>query len=97
MNKGGTVEAAGIRFTMVHADHSGGAVTLSRGGHHATSAAGAGCIEFEDGTPVYHSGDTDLFGDMELVRERWSAGDRRRCRSAGTTRWARATPAARSS
>src|SRR3989304_3216265 len=28
--------------------------------------------EFEDGTRVYHSGDTDLFSDMALVRERWA-------------------------
>ena len=27
-------------------------------------------LGFEDGTVVYHSGDTDLFGDMNLVRER---------------------------
>ncbi len=31
MNKGGTYEAAGIRFTMVHADHTGGA-TVTGGG-----------------------------------------------------------------
>jgi L-ascorbate metabolism protein UlaG (beta-lactamase superfamily) len=29
-------------------------------------------LEFEDGTRVYHTGDTDLFGDMALVRERWA-------------------------
>ncbi|HEX6129568.1 MAG TPA: MBL fold metallo-hydrolase, partial [Candidatus Limnocylindria bacterium] len=29
-------------------------------------------IEFEDGTRVYHSGDTDLFGDMALVKDRFS-------------------------
>lgn len=72
MNKGGRFEAAGIGFTMVHADHSG-AVTLTGGG---PTTREVGCwgwvIEFEDGTVVYHSGDTDLFGDMALVRERWS-------------------------
>ena len=70
MNKGGRFEAAGIGFTMVHADHTGG-VTITGGDAEttATSAAGAGCIEFEDGTRVYHTGDTDLFGDMALVRD----------------------------
>jgi L-ascorbate metabolism protein UlaG (beta-lactamase superfamily) len=72
MNKGGTFEAAGIGFTMVHAEHSG-AVTLTGGG---PTSREVGCwgwvIRFEDGTTVYHSGDTDLFGDMDLVRERWS-------------------------
>ena len=72
MNKGGTFEAAGIGFTMVHADHSG-AVSLTGGG---PTSREVGCwgwvIQFEDGLRVYHTGDTDLFGDMALVRERWS-------------------------
>jgi L-ascorbate metabolism protein UlaG (beta-lactamase superfamily) len=71
MNTGGTVEAAGVRFTMVHADHSGGA-TLGTGADQVTRDLGCWgwVIDFEDGTTVYHSGDTDLFGDMNLVRER---------------------------
>jgi L-ascorbate metabolism protein UlaG (beta-lactamase superfamily) len=72
MNKGGTFEAAGIGFTMIHAEHTG-AVTLTGGG---PSSREVGCwgwvIRFEDGTVVYHSGDTDLFGDMALVKDRWS-------------------------
>jgi len=72
MNKGGTFEAAGIGFTMIRADHSG-AVTLTGGG---PTTREVGCwgwvIRFEDGTHVYHSGDTDVFGDMALVRERWT-------------------------
>jgi L-ascorbate metabolism protein UlaG (beta-lactamase superfamily) len=71
MNKGGTVEAAGIRFTMTHADHTGGA-TLGAGADQVTRDLGCWgwVIEFEDGLTVYHSGDTDLFGDMSYVRER---------------------------
>ena len=73
MNKGGTVEAAGIRFTMVHADHSGGATLTTDAGQVTRDF---GCwgwvIEFEDGTTVYHSGDTDLFSDMSLVQRRFS-------------------------
>ena len=43
MNKGGTFEAAGIGFTMVHADHTGGAtLTAAMARSLATSAAGAG-------------------------------------------------------
>jgi L-ascorbate metabolism protein UlaG (beta-lactamase superfamily) len=73
MNKGGRFEAAGIGFTMVHADHSGGA-TLNAGGTPLTRDLGCWgwVLEFEDGTTVYHSGDTDLFGDMRLVGERFS-------------------------
>lgn len=73
MNKGGTVEVAGIQLTMVHAEHSGG-VTVTGGGTEATREVGCWgwVLQFEDATRVYHSGDTDLFGDMALVRDRWS-------------------------
>ena len=73
MNKGGTFEAAGIGFTMVHADHSGGA-TLTDGPAPVTRELGCWgwVLEFEDGTTVYHSGDTDVFGDMRLIGERFS-------------------------
>ncbi|MGH2456655.1 MAG: metal-dependent hydrolase [Candidatus Limnocylindria bacterium] len=73
MNTGGTFEAAGIAFSMVHADHTGGA---TRSGVQPAVTRDLGCwgwvITFEDGTRVYHSGDTDLFGDMALVKDRWS-------------------------
>ncbi|PZR64450.1 MAG: metal-dependent hydrolase [Chloroflexi bacterium] len=73
MNKGGTVDAAGIQLTMVHAEHSGG-VTLTGGAHAQTREVGCWgwVIRFEDGTTVYHSGDTDLFGDMQLIADRWA-------------------------
>lgn len=72
MNKGGTFEAAGIKLTMVHAEHTGG-ITITGGQTEATREVGCWgwLLEFEDGTRVYHSGDTDLFGDMALVKERW--------------------------
>jgi L-ascorbate metabolism protein UlaG (beta-lactamase superfamily) len=73
MNKGGTFEAAGIGFTMVHAVHSGG-MTLTDGPEPLTRELGCWgwVLEFEDGTTVYHSGDTDVFGDMRLVGERFN-------------------------
>jgi len=73
MNKGGRVEAAGIGLTMVHAEHSGG-VTVASAGTEATREVGCWgwLLEFEDGTRVYHTGDTDLFGDMALVKDRWA-------------------------
>jgi L-ascorbate metabolism protein UlaG (beta-lactamase superfamily) len=73
MNKGGTVEVAGIRLTMVHAEHSGGA-TLGAGPDQVTRDFGAWgwIIEFEDGTIVYHTGDTDVFGDMRLMGKRFN-------------------------
>lgn len=72
MNRGGTFQAAGIDLTMVHAEHSG-AITLTGGG---PTTREVGCwgwvIGFEDGTVVYHTGDTALFGDLALVREQWA-------------------------
>lgn len=71
MNKGGTVEADGIRVTMTHADHSAGdwnaagETTLDLG-----EPVGV-VIELEDGYRIYHSGDTDVFGDMRLIRDRY--------------------------
>ena len=73
MNKGGRFEAAGIGFTMVHADHTG-AATVTGGGKQTTRELGCWgwVLEFEDGMTVYHSGDTDLFGDMRLIGERFA-------------------------
>ena len=69
MNKGGTVEAAGLKVTMTSADHSagdwnaGGETTLYLG-----EPAGF-VVELEDGTRLYHAGDTAVFGDMRLIGE----------------------------
>ena len=71
MNKGGTVEAAGLRVSMTGADHSagewnaGGETTLYLG-----EPAGF-VVELEDETRIYHAGDTALFGDMRLIKELW--------------------------
>jgi len=67
MNKGGTVEVRGIKATMVHALHSS---TIQDGDH--LIPAGEACgfvIEFENGTRVYHAGDTGIFSDMKLIGE----------------------------
>jgi L-ascorbate metabolism protein UlaG (beta-lactamase superfamily) len=69
MNKGGTVEASGLRFTMVSADHSAGdwnepgETTLYLG-----DPVGF-VIELEDGYRIYHAGDTQVFSDLRLIRE----------------------------
>ena len=71
MNKGGTVEAAGLQVTMTPADHSagdwnaGGETTLYLG-----DPVGF-VVTLEDGTRIYDAGDTALFGDMRLIREQW--------------------------
>ena len=60
-NKGGTVEAAGARFTMTHAFHSSSAPDGSYAGEPA------GFIVEADGARVYFAGDTTVFGDMALI------------------------------
>jgi L-ascorbate metabolism protein UlaG (beta-lactamase superfamily) len=66
MNKGGTVEVDGIKFNMTDALHSGG--LIDNGGNITYLGDPAGfVIEFENGTTVYASGDTAMFGDMELI------------------------------
>jgi L-ascorbate metabolism protein UlaG (beta-lactamase superfamily) len=68
MNKGGTVQVAGLRVTMVHADHSAGGPFEGDAAVHQGEPVGV-IIELEDGLRLYHSGDTDVFGDMALLRE----------------------------
>ncbi len=67
MNKGGTQEQAGIKFTMVHATHSSG---IEDGGQ--TIYGGEACgfvVTLEDGTRIYHAGDTAVHADMALIGE----------------------------
>jgi len=67
MNKGGTQKVGDIKVTMVHADHSCGIQDgdqLNYGGE----ACGY-VIEFENGLKIYHAGDTNVFGDMAIIRE----------------------------
>jgi len=67
MNKGGTQELAGIRFTMVHATHSSG---IEDGGQVIYGGEPCGfVITLEDGTRVYHAGDTAVHADMALIGE----------------------------
>lgn len=69
MNKGGTVELRGLRVTMVRADHSAGDWSAAGEGPLYLGEPVGFVIEMEDGTRVYYSGDTDVFGDMELIRQ----------------------------
>lgn len=68
MNKGGTVNAEGIRVTMLHADHSCG-ITEDDGSIVYGGEAVGYLIELENGFKIYQSGDTALFGDMRLYGE----------------------------
>ena len=67
MNKGGTQIVGDISVTMVHANHSSG---IEDGGGVVYGGAACGyVVEFENGMKIYHAGDTNVFGDMSIIRD----------------------------
>jgi L-ascorbate metabolism protein UlaG (beta-lactamase superfamily) len=70
MNKGGTQQVEDMKVTMVHADHSCG---ILDGGKYVYAGEACGyVVEFENGVKIYHAGDTNVFGDMAIIRELYS-------------------------
>jgi L-ascorbate metabolism protein UlaG (beta-lactamase superfamily) len=67
MNKGGSLDAAGLRITMTDARHSSGFV--EHGQMIYMGEAAGFVIRLEDGRVLYYAGDTCLFGDMRLIGE----------------------------
>jgi len=67
MNKGGTQTVGDIKVTMVHADHSCG---IQDGDQIIYGGEACGyVVEFSNGLKIYHAGDTNVFGDMQIIRE----------------------------
>jgi L-ascorbate metabolism protein UlaG (beta-lactamase superfamily) len=70
MNKGGTVRVGDVALTMVSADHSCG-IAVGDG----PNAYGGNAVGFVvhlpegEGGPVYVSGDTNVFGDLAVIRD----------------------------
>jgi L-ascorbate metabolism protein UlaG (beta-lactamase superfamily) len=62
INKGGSQEIDGIRFTLTHAFHS----SAAEDGTYVGESCGL-VIKLEEGTTVYFAGDTNVFGDMQLI------------------------------
>src|SRR5579862_7072886 len=60
-NKGGTVEAEGIKFTLTNAHHSSSNNDLEYMGEPC------GIVVRAEGKSVYFAGDTCVFGDMALI------------------------------
>jgi L-ascorbate metabolism protein UlaG (beta-lactamase superfamily) len=74
MSKGGTQTVGGVKITMVDAVHSSGIGNIFAGElpHENTGGEAAGfIIEFPNGFRIYHAGDTDTFGDLALIRQRY--------------------------
>lgn len=68
MNMGGSQEIDGIRVTMFQAFHSSG--ILEEDGRIVYGGEPAGyVVQLENGFTFYHSGDTNVFGDMKIVAE----------------------------
>ena len=71
MNKGGTVEAAGVQVTMVRADHSAGDFYAGSENPLYLGEPVGFIVELENGFRFYFAGDTDVYSDMRLIAERW--------------------------
>lgn len=72
-NKSGPIEPLpGITVTMVRAEHSSEVVHTDAEGNKSVHPGGepAGyIIELENGTKIYHAGDTGVFADMAFIRD----------------------------
>jgi L-ascorbate metabolism protein UlaG (beta-lactamase superfamily) len=69
MNKGGTVDAAGIQVTLTHADHSSGDIYGTAEVPIYFGEATGLILELENGFRIYNTGDTTLFSDIRLMGE----------------------------
>jgi L-ascorbate metabolism protein UlaG (beta-lactamase superfamily) len=68
-NKGGTVEVAGLKVSMVPAEHSAGDWNASEETTLYLGEPAGFVVELENGFRIYHAGDTHVFGDMALIRQ----------------------------
>ena len=66
-NKGGTIDCAGAKVTMVNATHSASIDFTDKGLQPAGSAAGF--MIAGEGHTIYFSGDTDIMADMRWMGE----------------------------
>ena len=67
-NKGGTVTVDGVKATMVTANHSSSFVEEDGTIIYLGEPAGF-VLEFANGYKIYHAGDTNVFGDMQIIGE----------------------------
>jgi len=65
-NKGGTVDVDGVKITLTHAQHSS-SLELEDGIRYAGEPVGF-VFDFGEGSKIYFAGDTNVFGDMALIK-----------------------------
>jgi L-ascorbate metabolism protein UlaG (beta-lactamase superfamily) len=70
MNKGGSQTVAGVKVTMTHAQHS--SMIEDEGKMIYAGEAAGYVLRLPDGRAIYHAGDTNVFSDMQLIRELYS-------------------------
>jgi len=68
-NKGGTLDVKGLKVTMTPADHSAGDWAPAAGEPRYLGEPAGFVVEVENGWKVYFAGDTNVFGDMGIIRE----------------------------
>jgi L-ascorbate metabolism protein UlaG (beta-lactamase superfamily) len=67
MNKGGSQQVGDIKVTMTHALHSS---SIADGEQLVYAGEACGYIvEFQNGLKLYHTGDTSVFSDMNIIHE----------------------------
>ena len=72
-NKGGTVEIDGVRVTLTDANHSS---SVYEDGSFLYLGEPAGLVlELENGFTLYFAGDTNVFGDMQLIARIYEPDD----------------------
>ena len=72
MNKGGSVDVGGVKVSMTQAQHSS---MIEDGGKMVYAGEPAGyVVRPAEGRAFYHAGDTNVFGDMRLIRELYEPG-----------------------
>jgi L-ascorbate metabolism protein UlaG (beta-lactamase superfamily) len=69
MNKGGSVETAGMRVTMTAADHSAGDWNAAGETTLYFGEPVGFIVELDDGFTFYFAGDTNVMSDMRLIGE----------------------------
>ena len=65
----GTIDLGYAKISMVHADHSSSCGFAEDGIAHYAGAAAGWVIRLANGVSIYHTGDTGVFGDMQIINE----------------------------
>jgi L-ascorbate metabolism protein UlaG (beta-lactamase superfamily) len=71
-NLGATLHVAGIKVSLTPAAHSSGLLDRESGFIGYGGDPAGFVLHLPGDLRVYHAGDTDVFGDMALIRERYS-------------------------